>query len=477
MNTISSPHISVLYAWALIATMVVAVMALAVNLQTAVWLTVFLIIGWWAWTAPTRAFLLLLILMPLLPLLKVTQTLGTGTLVKDVLIGVLMLRLVVYPLWQQQLPYRRNILLLPVILLVGWILLAAGRADELLLGVLRARDLLLYPLLYFVALYLPHRERFYREAVVWAGIVVLIVLSLAVYQGVALPDSSVLRFDPARQVWIPRLSSTLAHPSILGQYLVVWSTLLVAVTWFGQRRDRLLAAVAALLTIPFVYLTYSRAVWIGLAVGLFSMGAVAMWQRWRGNYRLPWRWLAAGTVGVVVLGTILWQTTSLGVFVRSAFDPTYASNQERLEFLARLIAPMTNADALVGRGLGDVLEQNFRSVEVTAFDVASGASRSVQVAKDQTLVDNQYLKTFVEMGLVGLLLYGWIYYLLLRRGAELVRLGANDLVRGLGVWGVGFVVAFIIQALFIDIWDIWPTNALFWIIAGLLSGHGRTLHS
>ncbi|HLD25684.1 MAG TPA: hypothetical protein VJC05_01405, partial [Candidatus Andersenbacteria bacterium] len=167
---------------------------------------------------------------------------------------------------------------------------------------------------------------------------------------------------------------------------------------------------------------------------------------------------------LLVLLLLAIKLTPVGVYVRSALDPTYGSNEERIEFAARLIAPMANVEALVGRGLGDVLVQNFRAVDLQAIDIAAGAAREVQLTKNATLVDNQWLKTFVEMGLAGLLIYGWMFW---RVGKQ-----AWQVTEITGLWGLGFLAAFIIQGFFIDIWDIFPTNAAFWVVAAMVSGAG-----
>jgi hypothetical protein len=221
-------------------------------------------------------------------------------------------------------------------------------------------------------------------------------------------------------------------------------------------------------TLPLVYLTYSRGVWLGLCVAILAL-VIAQNRNffgWITRKRLMAAFLicVAATAAVVILVHV----TSLGVFLRSAIDPTYASNQIRLEFVARLIAPMTHMQALFGRGLGDVVEQTFREVHVTAFDVASGDAASVQLTKDSTLVDNQYLKTFVEMGLMGLLIYALIYWQMARYSWKLV-VSDEGIKRAAGLWGVGFLAAFMVQAFFIDIWDIFPTNMMFWVVAAIIS--------
>lgn len=172
-------------------------------------------------------------------------------------------------------------------------------------------------------------------------------------------------------------------------------------------------------------------------------------------------------VAIVGIVAVL-RFTPAGGLLRSIVDPTYGSNEERVEFLVRLVAPLTNRNAIIGNGLGDVIAQNFREVDLEAYDIAAGASRAVQLTKNTTLVDNQHLKTFIEMGVVGIGLYLWLYWRFAWNAVK-TALRTSNTNAAIGYWGVGFLAAFIIQGLFIDIWDIFPTNLLFWIIAALLS--------
>lgn len=486
-------------AWGLLGAVVVACIAFFISPQSA-WLALLAgLICWWSWHNPFPAFLLLLVASPLLPMFKVTQTLGSITLLKDAILLISVVRLVIQPALTKTLPYRRNILLLPLLVLVAWIILSAVRADTLLLGILRTRELLLYLAAYLIALYTPLSKQRLRELVGWLLLTFVAVLAGAAYQWWFAPSSAVLRFDPARQIWIPRLSSILAHPSVLGHYLIllIYVSLAVAFTptprkhrsWRPVQNDsfmlalpkklqpsgwvwgfttrtshRLTASLLAILGLPLLYLTYSRAVWIGLAVSVVVVSIALLWQRQ--HRRLPWRSLGVYVLGGTLLLIIAAQFTQIGVFLKSSFDTQYKSNEVRLEYVARLLAPTTNLEAIVGRGLGDVTNQNFREVELTTYDIASTSSRTVQLAKDSTLVDNQYLKTFIEMGLVGLLIYAWIFIRLYRASWQLLQAPQTQ---GIGLVTLGFITAFAVQALFIDVWDIYPTNLAFWVVAGLAS--------
>jgi hypothetical protein len=464
-----------LFAWALIAVMFCAFVSLFLSFQAGVFLLLFVITAWWTWEHPEEGFLLFIVLAPLLPMLKITGTIGTATLIKDVIIAALLLKLFLVPLLQQHLPYRRNVLFAPLVGLLALTAWAALRSDALLLGILRARDIVLYMLLFMAVLYLQQGARRDRTRLAWFALSSAAVLALGAYQWFFAVDSAVLRFDPARLIWIPRISSVMAHPSIFGEYAVMAAALAGAVALrAASKRARILGAGFFVVLMPYIFLTYSRAVWIGLAAATGAAGLALLVRQ--AQTRRAWSVLKKyGAVAVMLLvvgGILLGRFTSTGVFVRSAFDPTYGSNQERLEFMARLIAPLSNAEALVGKGLGDVLAQNFREVDLTVYDIAAGAARDVQLAKNRTLVDNQYLKTFVEMGLAGLVVYGWLYW---RFGRAAWRLATDRAATArqqiIGLWGLGFLVAFVVQAFFIDIWDIFPTNAAFWIVAALVSAN------
>jgi hypothetical protein len=445
------------------------VLSLLVSLQAGLLLLLLAAVGWWVWRYPVSGVSLFVVLAVMLPMLKITQTIGSVTLIKDVIILVLFVRQVLVPVFKKQLPYRRNILLWPSLGLIAWSAVETLRADSLVLGVVRAREIVLYLLLYWAVLYLPLPHKAWKEWLGWFWLTSVTVLILAGYQWVVAVDSAVLRFDPVANAWIPRLSGIMAHPSILGEYLILLvATLIGAGLAVKAWSHKIILAGAAGLATLVIFLTYSRAVWIGLIVAGLVMGIRLISLRFNFGSHRQRLWFAVGGLAVAIMMLGVLRFTPAGGLARSIFDPTYGSNEERLTFLARLIAPLTNMEALLGRGLGDVVEQNFREVDLTTTQVAAIDARAVQLTKNRTLVDNQYLKTFVEMGLVGLLLYAWLYVQTMM-GAWRLASRAEPHVRGLGLAALGFLTAFIIQALFIDIWDIFPTNALFWLAAALVS--------
>ncbi|MBI3255875.1 MAG: O-antigen ligase family protein [Candidatus Andersenbacteria bacterium] len=460
-------------AWALIAVVSAGVLAMAVNVQVGFFALLFVLVAWWVWEHEELSLLYFIALAPLLPMFKITQTLGTFTLIKDVLILTLFVKAFAWPLITQKLPYRRNIFLLPIILLIGWGAVGLLMADSLTLGILRSRDIGLYILLYMTVLYMDFNPVIMKQRLKWLTGSAVVLLLAGVYQYFWAADSAVLRFDPVRSIWIPRISSTFAHPTVFGEYLVLLASGAAAFA-MTSKRYRWWAIGASVLLMPFIYFTYSRGVWLGYIAALGIIALAAATQRLHISLKTISQWLISLMAVLMLLGLLVW-FTPVGTFLRTSLDPAYASNQIRLEFLARLVGNTSNGEALFGHGLGDISQKIATTPDVGASDITSGASRDVQLAKDSTLVDNQYLKTFIELGLAGLLIYVWIYMRAIKYSWKLFKtheMSGGKLGMGvLGLAALGFFLSFMLEGLFVDIWDVFPTNAIFWIVAAMVSAH------
>lgn len=465
------------FAWALIAITSALFIALFISIQMGLAALGFAIIAWWVWENSEEGLLFLIVISPLLPVLKVTQTLGDITLIKDVVIIALFFKTFLVPLFNKTLPYRRNAFLAPIIALCGWAILEALHASSRALAVLRLRDILLYIVLYFAVLYLPHTKKIMKARFAWFLATLLVVMVLGIIQLKSFPDSTVLRFDPVRQIWIPRMGSTFGHPTPFAEFLITAQMLCIGYLLVGYKhaRNRIIIAAIFVATLPLLYYTYTRASWIALVIGVLSIFAILVWKT-TGGIRIQRRHIAASIIILIIAGGGVFRFSHVGTFLRSAFDPTYASNAVRFGFITQLIAQTSNADAIIGKGLGSSITQTTISSDVTAVDIASGDSRTIQLSKDATLVDNQYLKTFIEMGVVGVVFTLWLFWRFFATSVQMLRpakpgqSGASmQICRLLGIAGIGFITTFAVQALFVDIWDVYPTNAIFWILAALIS--------
>lgn len=466
-------------AWGSIAVLFSLFLALFFSVEIGLYALVFAIAAWWVWESPEESFLTLIIIAPLLPLLKATRTLGNVTLIKDVIIIMLFLKTCFVPLLEQRLPYRKNLLFAPIVALVGWALFEVIHGGSTL-AILRLREIVLYILLYFGVLYLPHTKKIMRTRTIVFLITLGIVMLLGIFQFYFAPDSTVLRFDPVREIWIPRMASTFGHPTVFAECLITGAMLILGILLAGRSSLKAnsykLQAMLLLIATVLIYFTYTRAAWIGFVGGCIAAGVAWFTSRRHHPLQLPpgkgessrllslrrrgWVRLVVATVAVIFISVFAFQFTPVGTFLRTAIDPSYASNADRIAFVVQLVSETSNADVIVGKGLGNVVTEVRKGGDVSAVDIASGDSRTVQLSKDSTLVDNQYLKTFMEMGVVGLVFTFWLFWRFF--------LAAKEASPALRLAGIGFLVSFMIQALFVDIWDVFPTNAIFWTLAALI---------
>ncbi|MEO6077636.1 MAG: glycosyltransferase, partial [Candidatus Andersenbacteria bacterium] len=389
--------------------------SLFISLQLGLAVIAFSIIAWWVWEYSEEGLLLLIVLSPLLPLLKVTQTLGDITLIKDVVIIALFFKTFLVPLFNKTLPYRHNAFLAPIIALSGWAIIEAIHAPSHILGLLRLRDIILYIMLYFGVLFLSHTKQIMRTRAMWAIATLAIVMALGALQFQLFPDSTVLRFDPVRQVWIPRMGSTFGHPTPFAEFLITAEMLCIGYLIAGYKNIKQKTAVIILLisTLPLLYYTYTRAAWIALVLGVGMIG-IAMLFRKNTAFSIKPKHIAITSLILLIVATGILRFSHIGTFLQTAFDPTYASNADRLGFVTQLISQTSNTDAIIGKGLGSSITQTTNPSDITALDITSGDSRTIQLSKDATLVDNQYLKTFIEMGVVGVVFTLWLFWRFLR---------------------------------------------------------------
>lgn len=416
-----------------------------------------------AWRFPKAAFALLLFFAPLLPIIKATEVLGPLTLLKDVIIGALFLRTAVLPVLHKRDPYRRNPLLLPIAVFVLWSFVGLAQTDAFVLGALRLRDLLLYLPLLWIARFLVRTHEDVRDLLrVLAGSAALVLL-LALAQFLFFADGMVLRFDPARDTWIPRAGSVLAHPSILGSYLLfvipLWSSLLFVRSL--SLGSRLLSAALSAGGFVALIATYSRGAWLAAAVSLCALAITAV--PWRRGALLA---VAVGTIGVVALPVLL--LPNVRSLLHTVADPTYQSNRERLDILAGLVAASTHVSALTGQGLADVLGATGRTATISLGDIVAADASLVRAVKAKTFVDNAVLKTWIELGLVGVLLLALIAGRFLVMCFRNARGGGVPEARAFARAGGAVTVGLIVLSFFLDVPEVFPVALLWWTYVGTI---------
>lgn len=411
------------------------------------------------WRYPWTTFLILTTVAPFLLILKATVLLGPLTLLKDVVILALLARLV----RRETIERFPASLFTAIAALVGWATLAFVFSDAPVVGLLRLRDLLLYIALFPISLQLlapPERLRTFLRVFLGTG---LLVLALGALQWFAYPDGMVLRLDAARQVWIPRLSSVLAHPNHLGGFLLLLVTLGLALALTRvDPRERFVAGALFLTGLVATYATYSRSAWISVALAV----SVVLFL-WAMRER-PWLVTGGVILGVGALaGSLL--VAPVRDHLRAYADPTYQSNKTRLDIVAGVLTEVSRRGAVIGEGLGDTAVLLGRTADIELYDVVAADVRGAQLAKARTFVDNAVVKTWIEQGIVGLVLAAWVGVRLLLAAFSVLRRSPAGERQALALACIGIIVGLAALWWFLDVPDMFPLNLYFWIFAGALA--------
>ncbi len=255
-----------------------------------------------------------------------------------------------------------------------------------------------------------------------------------------------------------RLHSLFFHSGWMAEYLVLAAPVAVAAMAAGSRRGRLAAAALAALAAVALLLSLQRAAWLTAAVQLALVLALAGRSALRDRRLI--RRLAIGG-GLVVA---LW----LAVLVSrpELLEPVAARGRGMTRLAGRL--PVWQASVvlvgerpLLGWGLGAFVptyEDLERRRSVSAFPWLTAHS--------------QYLMVAVERGLLGLVAFGWLVWVLLARLWRSRRTEDRALrlqAAGLAVGLAGCVVYGLAQYVFF----LKVLEWLFWILAGAVAALPR----
>jgi O-antigen ligase len=440
--------------------------AAGMSMGQAFWLAAAALVTAGVWLYPRTALALLLWALPFLPVFKAARFAEPVSLVKDVVIVALFVHVVLLPWLIGFLPYRRNPLWGLLILLPIWGGVGLALAPSKALGLVRWRDTVLYLLLALVVLYLwRRRELPYLRSILVGSLSLALVLALL--QAAFWPQGLVLRQLPVWQIWVPRLSGTLGHPTTFGQGMLLLAGLTLGRALFARKRAYLFCAAAATLA---AVGTFSRTVWLGLAV------------IWAGIFLLSWmqrgerKKIALFVLAAVLLGGGALLYAPLRHFGQSWLSWQYGSNQARWAIWGEVTREAEGWRLWFGSGLGAprflVSETERRGGELEGAHLF-GRAAEVRVAKGQTLVDNQWLKLVVEQGMLGLAFWLTLQVSVLVLGWRVVRqlfAGGRKTAKvaalAAGIWL--YLLVFFLQSPFVDIWDLVPPVAWWWLGVGVL---------
>ncbi|GFR39442.1 hypothetical protein PRECH8_27380 [Insulibacter thermoxylanivorax] len=294
-----------------------------------------------------------------------------------------------------------------------------------------------YILAFIIGFYILDKEseamQLFRLFVIIGGLIGL----HGVYQyiiGVEVPASWIDASETVRT----RSYSIVQSPNVLGSYMALTAPIAAGLALTDRGRRRWLWAVLAVIMLAALVFTGSRGAWLafGGAIGLALLFL---------NRKLFIGFLIAAVLSSIFVPQISSRFAAL-------FNPEYLAKSSENGRIQRWIGAydQMRSNPIFGTGLGHyggaVADRHFGTI----------------------YVDSYYFKTLAEMGLLGLGVYLWLMYMLLRNTFDIWKGSART--RQFYLYGGIFagLLAVILHNGVENIFEVPFMNTFFWLIAGVL---------
>jgi O-antigen ligase len=284
------------------------------------------------------------------------------------------------------------------------------------------------------------RERFpiaLVTALLWPGVVIAMLALIDAAIGWNLWDTTIGGHSEVR-----RIAATFSNPAALGTYLGAGVAFALAVLfWRGPKPLRLPAALLICLSIPALYVTYTRGPILGIAVVAAGMALLANRARWPSLLLLA---------GVTVLLLASWSHIS-----------SSSIYQERLG----VTSTVTTREAIQSESLNLFSKKPLFGWGYNTFDNArlTLPTRDPRIQSETS--HDTYLTVLVELGVTGLVLLVLPWIVISWRAVRAARENAGE--RWILAGCVGAAISYWIGALSFDARFFSLISALPWLTLGL----------
>jgi O-antigen ligase len=226
-------------------------------------------------------------------------------------------------------------------------------------------------------------------------------------------------------------------PNEVAAFINQCTIILMGVFFFMKRsRNKLLLLALILLNIYCIIFLYSRAAYIGLAIGMFVLFAF--------KKRLL-------LIPLILVG-LLWQV----VLPAKAIERIKETKNEYGEL------DESSERRIV---MWEVGLQHFSESPIVG--IGYGVFRHLGLDLEDT--HNIYIKLMVEQGTIGLLIFFIVVFCFIYEGFQLYQKGEDDLSKGLGLGFMACMFTLMVNNFFGDRWAYFELSAYIWIFAGLVS--------
>lgn len=311
------------------------------------------------------------------------------------------------------------------------------------------RAVVQYILWYFVAVQLLRTEKGARNLCMCFVLICSVLAVHGVYQyliGVEMPSGWV---DSKEAGVRTRVYSILTSPNIFGSLLTLSAPITVAFAFSAKKTaGKILFSVCALFMAASLVFTFSRGAWIGFAVA----ACVYVFLK---DKRL--------FIPVIVAGIlVVFLVPSVGNRITYMLSPEYIESSLRGGRLVRWITgvEIVESNPFVGVGLG-----HFGGAVAMNHDL----SMLVGINVIKTFyMDNYYLKTAVESGLLGLSAFVMLMYQVVICSIRTVRITVDPKIKELEIGILSGLVGIICHNFVENIFEVPMMMSCFWLMAAVM---------
>lgn len=335
--------------------------------------------------------------------------------------------------------YRSTSMDLPILLyLAVAIFLFLVRSPQLNVAIEGVRVYIEYIFWFFVVSNLLVNKRQAQILINWLVALGTIVALHGVYQyiiGVQIPSSWVDSTESIRT----RVFSIVGSPNVLGSFLVMMIPITVSQVLTAQGRLQkyfyVICLVPMVLSLMF---TYSRGAWLAMIGAFFIYGLIYNWR-----ILLP-----LSAVGLAALKLIPGISSRLDYM----FSLAYMLSSARAGRIARwnmAIAKLTN-HPFTGEGFGRF-----------------GGAVAARHIPSSVYVDNFYLKTAAESGIIGLAALLWLYVSGIRCALHSYKVLSDPYLKGLAGGLIASLLGVLLHNTVENIFEVPMMSTYFWLLLGL----------
>lgn len=339
-----------------------------------------------------------------------------------------------------RLTYRLTPLDMPILLyLAVAFFLFLVRSPQNSIAVEGLRVYVEYILWFFVASNLLLNKKQVRALVNWLVFLGTLVAIHGVYQyiiGVQIPSTWL---DATEGGVRTRVFSILTSPNVLGSFLVL--VIPITVSQLMSAKSRLLKYYYAFCLIPMVLsliFTYSRGAWLAMAGAFVIYGLI-----------YNWRILLALGVAIYTLPNLI---PGISSRIGYMFSPAYLLSSARAGRVARWNAAIDKVgnNPLFGEGFGRY-----------------GGAVAARHIPSSNYVDNFYLKTAAESGIIGLAVLAWLLVSGVRCALNSYRRLTDPYLKGLAGGLIAGLIGVLLHNGVENIFEVPMMTVYFWLLLGM----------